>query len=619
MLKDYYNEVLRANFSDSSSDDEGTNKEETEMLDYEHYLQEFDSLQKARCLFCKVESCVTEDIWQHMKEIHSFDFSRETLGKNEYEKIRLINFLRGCTKKGLDPKNEYMQITEESSLWKDDSLLNPVIEDDRLILELDLLNEECTVQDVPGHPEVISELSLERENEILKEKIAILSEIISQLQVKEIELETKRDPNPSPYSKISTTSEQNSGTSISPHELSRKLFDLSERESTSEDQSPDFRRDIGTSRQSSQDNPYFSSYSTLDIHREMILDKVRTDAYYNFITHPDNSSNIFKDKVVLDVGTGTGILSLFALQAGARMVVGVDAAKETIKVAENIAEVNGMSKDLHFIFGKLEDLSIFISDNKVVSVYKDELPPKDAVPFKCDIIISEWMGYCLLYESMLYTILNARDKYLKAENGVFSGEIFPSSVRLELSLADYSDVIQGQLSPWLDNKMYNLDLSQVSPKLPQLLSVPYVEIVPIERIRCKEVIYLPSLSILDISKEELASLRQPFKVEAPKDGSFFTSLVISFNAVFDSKVNTSFKVIMETSPFCEPTHWKQTILHLKSPENQLLKVVGDLSGFITITPRIDNFRHISIVLELLDVKTADKKVYPRLLSHYSMT
>ena len=36
-----------------------------------------------------------------------------------------------------------------------------------------------------------------------------------------------------------------------------------------------------------------------------------------------------------------------------------------------------------------------------------ELPVKEV-----DIIISEWMGYFLLYESMLETVLFARDKFL---------------------------------------------------------------------------------------------------------------------------------------------------------------------------------------------------------------
>ena len=31
---------------------------------------------------------------------------------------------------------------------------------------------------------------------------------------------------------------------------------------------------------------------------------------------------------------------------------------------------------------------------------------------KVDVIVSEWMGYCLFYESMLDTVLYARDKWL---------------------------------------------------------------------------------------------------------------------------------------------------------------------------------------------------------------
>jgi hypothetical protein len=47
----------------------------------------------------------------------------------------------------------------------------------------------------------------------------------------------------------------------------------------------------------------------------MLKDKVRTRAYMNAIKQ---NKHLFKDKVVLDVGCGTGILSMFAAQAGAR-------------------------------------------------------------------------------------------------------------------------------------------------------------------------------------------------------------------------------------------------------------------------------------------------------------
>lgn len=39
---------------------------------------------------------------------------------------------------------------------------------------------------------------------------------------------------------------------------------------------------------------------------------------------------------------------------------------------------------------------------------------------KVDVIISEWMGYCLLYEAMLNTVLFARDKWLVSFCGVLS-------------------------------------------------------------------------------------------------------------------------------------------------------------------------------------------------------
>lgn len=51
-------------------------------------------------------------------------------------------------------------------------------------------------------------------------------------------------------------------------------------------------------------------------------------------------------------------------------------------------------------------------DNIVLFVQVEEIELPDGIT-KVDIIISEWMGYCLFYESMLDTVLYARDKWLK--------------------------------------------------------------------------------------------------------------------------------------------------------------------------------------------------------------
>ena len=76
-----------------------------------------------------------------------------------------------------------------------------------------------------------------------------------------------------------------------------------------------------------------------------------------------------------------------------------------IEKAREIVEVNGMTSKITLLQGKMEEVKL---------------------PFdKVDIIVSEWMGYFLLYESMLETVLFARDRYL-----VPGGKIFPDKATI---------------------------------------------------------------------------------------------------------------------------------------------------------------------------------------------
>lgn len=53
----------------------------------------------------------------------------------------------------------------------------------------------------------------------------------------------------------------------------------------------------------------------------------------------------------------------------------------------------------------------------VITIFKGKVEEVELPVEKVDIIISEWMGYCLFYESMLNTVIFARDKWLVGSSG----------------------------------------------------------------------------------------------------------------------------------------------------------------------------------------------------------
>jgi len=127
---------------------------------------------------------------------------------------------------------------------------------------------------------------------------------------------------------------------------------------------------------------YFSSYESLYQQKSMLEDTVRMDAYFHAIRH---NEECFRDKVVLDVGTGSGILAVWAAQAGARKVYAVEATAMAHH-ARNMCKANDVDDIVEVLQCKMEDAEL---------------------PEQVDIIVSEWMGYLLIYESMLDCVLSA--------------------------------------------------------------------------------------------------------------------------------------------------------------------------------------------------------------------
>ncbi|XP_034027469.1 protein arginine N-methyltransferase 6 [Thalassophryne amazonica] len=311
-----------------------------------------------------------------------------------------------------------------------------------------------------------------------------------------------------------------------------------------------------------QDRLYFESYSDVTIHEEMIADHVRTNTYRTAILR---NSECIRGKVVLDVGAGTGVLSVFCVQAGAKKVYAVEACS-IAEQAVKIIKANNMEEKIQVVRGTVETVQL---------------------PEKVDVIVSEWMGYALLHESMLNSVLYARDTWLRQPGGL----ILPS--KAELYIAPVSDpVLQDRLHFWFTVKdRYGVDMSCVSDFAQKCLMNSDITV---NSVTVEDVLSHPSrfseIDLYSVSAEQLRSVHGPFRCS-----SFGSAAVNAFCVWFTVTFSCPDKpqqLVLSTSPFRPETHWKQALLYLDAP----VDVVQDtpVTGEVRMYPSEESDRHVCI-------------------------
>ena len=129
----------------------------------------------------------------------------------------------------------------------------------------------------------------------------------------------------------------------------------------------------------------------------MIADTSRMEVYSQAI-----QKYIKKDDIVLDLGTGTGILAFLAAMRHPKKIYAIDHS-DIIKMAKLIANHNNL---LNIIFLKAHSKNVII-------------------PEKVDVIIQEQMGTHLFNENMIESVIDLREKYLKK-----NGKIIPARFEL---------------------------------------------------------------------------------------------------------------------------------------------------------------------------------------------
>ncbi|XP_017036810.1 protein arginine N-methyltransferase 1 [Drosophila kikkawai] len=294
-----------------------------------------------------------------------------------------------------------------------------------------------------------------------------------------------------------------------------------------------------------QESLYFQSYGRLETHMSLLQDSVRTQAFRNAILR---NRQHFQGKIVLDVGCGTGILSLFAAEAGARRVIGVEYT-DMAEVAREIVRDNEKADVVTVVQGLVEQV---------------ELP--DGIQ-QVDVIVSEWMGHGLYMEAMLNSVLYARDKWLCR-----GGLILPSVGTLWL-VGAHDSHRKANLNFW--HSVEGIDMSCVRKPVSQ---EPVVDCVTIQQVLTDEC-YLHSTH-LDSARNEPVAFRSNFLLTVQRSG-VINLLVLYFDVGFpqgDSPVPLK----LSTSPLSPWTHWEQTLLYLDEP--LFVKANDRVRGVLAMMP-----------------------------------
>ncbi|KAI9182910.1 hypothetical protein H9P43_003822 [Blastocladiella emersonii ATCC 22665] len=330
--------------------------------------------------------------------------------------------------------------------------------------------------------------------------------------------------------------------------------------------------DDGTTPQpgvDARDPMYFGYYALLTHQQNMLIDQARTTAYQTAMMH---HSPAFRDALVMDVGAGSGILSYFAVQAGARHVYSVEASNVARRIRQLVADAERPGGRNAYLAGK-----ITVVQSKVEQITQN-------IP-KVDVLISEPIGVLLFHERMLESFLYARDTYLKP-----GGTILPSAG--SIFLAPFTDAFlytetMTKARFWDSPDFYGVDLSGLFTEArAEYFSLPVVgHFDPNSLVADPAAPTVMDFATMPVS--DLYDVVMPFSWTAK-----YTGLVHGIAGWFDLAFGDA--LTLSTAPSAPNTHWQQIRFLFSEP---LAVNAGDvLTGWLRGT--VNAMRSYTLVAEV---------------------
>lgn len=299
----------------------------------------------------------------------------------------------------------------------------------------------------------------------------------------------------------------------------------------------------------------------------MLKDRPRQAAYRDAIL---SNRSLFEGKTVMDVGAGTGILSIFCAQAGAKKVYAVEASN-IAQIARQIVKENGFESIIEVYQQKIEEFQL----------------PASAEDAKVDIIVSEWMGFYLLHEGMLDSVIYARDQFL-----VENGTLFPNNASISVAPCR----VPTRFDDWNDVdgvRMTSLGAAIRTQKSykPEVLNVPADCLL-------HDGTVVAWLDLNDISIDDLNQFQFKEVIVIQQRGRY-QGVCLWFDVEFPSNDDDDM-VTLSTHPKSLATHWKQTVILLPENAHEDVDERDPIAFELTIRRNESNSRHYNLEVTLID-------------------
>lgn len=245
------------------------------------------------------------------------------------------------------------------------------------------------------------------------------------------------------------------------------------------------------------------AFSSIDLVTQCLTDKKRTSKFEEVINR-----NIKKGDVVLDSGTGSGVLALMAARAGAKKVIAIEYDPYIAKIAaKNIAD-NGYSEVIDIVVGDVRNVNF----------------PKDTV---FDVVIMEMLTTGMIDEYQVWTMNNLHNRGYVTSDTRFIPQRQDTFISLtEADFTNYGLNMRMVRHVWEPH--CTIDLKQLS-KTELLNSVPFhttnplssdtTTVFTVEEEGTINSVYITSKTILDDQTEvgDTAALNAPVVWPLEKD------------------------------------------------------------------------------------------------------